>query len=146
LAVEGDSAMARVKLGVTTNLGTDYYGIISLGGVIMNARKECVVIETNDGKFVKKSTKLVNNIFMNVLMEIVGLNPVYKYAADSPTYKKEMSELNYGCITACVDQDLDGKGNILGLLLNTFELFWPNLLRVGFIKWFCTPIIRAYPK
>lgn len=146
IPVEGDSAKASVEIGITKNLGFDYYGVISLGGVIMNARKECVVAETSNGRYIKKSTKLTNNIFLNVLMEVTGLNTAYKYDPNSPTYKKEMSELHYGCIAACVDQDLDGKGNILGLLLSTGELFWPNLVRAGYFKWFCTPIIRAYPK
>jgi DNA gyrase/topoisomerase IV subunit B len=146
IPVEGDSAMTQVSIGISHNLSFDTYGIISLGGVIMNARKECTVLETDNGKFIKKSTKLAKNLLMNVLMEVTGLNPVYKYDPKSTTYRKEMSELKYGCIAACVDQDLDGKGNILGLLISTFELFWPNLLRAGFIKWFCTPLTRAYPK
>ncbi len=146
IPVEGDSAFSQVRAGVTAHLGWDRYGIISLGGVIMNARKKCTVIETSNGKFVKKSKKLEENIFMNVLAEVTGLNTSYKYEPGTPSYKKEMKELRYGCIAACVDQDLDGKGNILGILLSTFELFWPNLLRAGFIKWFCSPIIRAYPK
>lgn len=146
IPVEGDSAMTQVCVGIANNLGWDYFGAISLGGVIMNARKECTVVETAAGQYVKKTKKLTDNIFMNVLAEVTGLNTAYKYDPTSPTYKKEMSELNYGYIAACVDQDLDGKGNILGLLLNTFELFWPHLLRAGYIRWFCTPIIRAYPK
>lgn len=146
IPVEGDSSLTQVCTGISHNLGFDYYGVISLGGVIMNARKECEIIETNQGKYIKKSKKLANNIFMNVLCEVTGLNPAYKYDPSSTTYKKEMAELNYGYVAACVDQDLDGKGCILGLLLNTFELFWPNLLRAGYVKWFCTPIIRAYPR
>lgn len=146
IPVEGDSAMTQVCTGISHNLGFELYGAISLGGVIMNARRECAIIETSSGSFIKKSTKLLNNVFMNVLMGVTGLNNSYKYDPKSPTYEKEMSELNYGCIAACVDQDLDGKGNILGLLLNTFELFWPNLLQNGYIKWFCTPIIRLYPR
>lgn len=147
IAVEGDSAMTQVATGIASTkvLGWEYYGAISLGGVIMNVRKECKRTETEDKVYVKKTTKLKNNIFMKVLMEVTGLNTAYKYEPGSPTYKKEMAELNYGSLIACVDQDLDGKGNILGLLLNTFELFWPRLLAAGYVKWFCTPIIRAYP-
>ena len=146
IPIEGDSAMTQVCIGISNNLGWDNYGAISLGGVIMNARRECTVTPTDLGQYVKKSTKLTNNIFMKVLGEVTGLNTAYRYDPKLPTYKKEMSELHYGAIAACVDQDLDGKGNILGLLLSTFELFWPTLLVAGFIKWFRTPIIRAYPK
>lgn len=149
LAFEGDSAMSQGRTGITNNpnMGFDYYGVICLGGVIMNARKECAVIETSDGsRKVRKSTKLINNVFLNALLSVTGLNMNHKYDPQSPTYKKEMSELKYGCITACVDQDYDGVGNIFALLLNIFELFWPNLLAAGYIKRFDTPKIRAYPK
>jgi DNA gyrase/topoisomerase IV subunit B len=47
---------------------------------------------------------------------------------------------------ACVDQDLDGCGKILGLLLVWFHLFWPNLIKYGFVKRFLTPVVRIYPK
>jgi DNA topoisomerase II len=146
IMAEGDSAMSQISVGISHSLGWTYYGIISLGGVIINARKECIVMEAKGGQYVKKSTKLINNIFMNVLSDVTGLNIYYKYDPKSASYEKEMAELKYGYMVACVDQDLDGKGNILGLLLNTFDLFWPNLLKAGYIKWFCTPIIRAYPK
>jgi DNA topoisomerase-2 len=144
--VEGDSAMTQVATGISNTVGFERYGLICTGGVIVNARKECSVMETSNGKFVKKSTKLTNNLFMRKLMDVTGLNPESKYDKLSPTYKKEMNKLNYGSLIACVDQDLDGKGNILGLVLNLFELLWPNLLRDGYVKWFATPIIRAYPK
>lgn len=146
IPVEGDSAMTQVCMGISENLNWDYFGAISLGGVIMNARKKCHVIESASGTFIKKSSKLTKNIFMNVLCEVTGLNTSYKYEQGSPTYKKEISELRYGYLAVCVDQDLDGKGFILGLILNVFDLFWPNLLSAGYVKWFCTPIMRAYPK
>ena len=146
IAVEGDSAMTQVATGMAHSLGFDRYGVISLGGVIMNARKECTVVETTNGQMVKKSTKLDKNIFMNVLCEKTGLNTSYRYDPKSPTYKKEMSELMYGSIGVMVDQDHDGLGNIFSLLLSVFDLFWGNLLDAGFIKWGPTPIKRAYPK
>ncbi|SIP86043.1 DNA topoisomerase II [Pacmanvirus A23] len=147
IAVEGDSAMTQVISGISENLSFEYYGAISLGGVIVNVRKECTIHERANGeKHIKKSKKLTENIFMNVLLEVTGLNPNYKYDQTSKTYKRELAELKYGAIVGCVDQDLDGKGKILGLLLNTFALFWPNLLKAGYVKWFTTPIIRSYPK
>ncbi len=149
LATEGDSAMTQVCTGITNNpkMGFEYYGVISLGGVIINVRKECVISSEKDGsRRLKRSTKLDNNAFMKALCQITGLNPVYRYDPESPTYKREMSELNYGCIIACVDQDYDGVGNIFGLLLNIFELFWPHLVQAGYVKRFDTPKIRAYPK
>jgi len=146
IAVEGDSAMTQVCIGISNNGGFNYYGAISLGGVIMNARRECKIVTAANTQMVRSSTKLTNNIFMTVLRGVTGLQLNYKYDPESPTYAREMSELRYGALVACVDQDLDGKGNILGLLLSTFELFWPNLIRAGYVKWFATPIIRAYPQ
>ncbi len=146
LCVEGKSSMTQAVMGISAHLGWETYGVVALGGVIMNARKKCTVVSTTAGTMVKKSSQLDKNIFMNTLYSITGLSTDYKYDPKSPTYKKEMSELKYGNIIACVDQDLDGKGNILGLLLSTFQLFWPNLLAAGYIDWFCTPIIRAYFK
>ncbi len=34
---------------------------------------------------------------------------------------------------------------IFSLILNFFHLFWPNLIKRGYIKRMATPIIRAYP-
>lgn len=147
LAVEGDSAMSQVSLAVSDNkqLGFDNYGIISLGGVIMNVRKACVVNKLGENKIIKQSNKLKNNIFMKVLMSVLGLDYSYDYDPANSNYAKQRSNMRYGCIVAVVDQDMDGKGNILSLLLNVFDMFWPNLIKSGYIKWFPTPIIRAYP-
>ncbi len=148
IPVEGDSAMTQVRTAISNNphMGFKKYGIISLGGVIMNARKECTVIESNGTKLVRKTNKLAKNVLMEALMGMLGLNMTFKYDRDSATYLREMKSLRYGSMAICVDQDLDGKGNILGLLLNLFELFWPNLIKNGYVRWYCTPIIRAYPK
>lgn len=143
---EGDSAMRRLETGIAATIGWQDYGIISTGGVIVNARKECTVVETLTGKHIKQSTKLANNVFLNAFFNILGLNPLHKYDPDSPTYKKEIQQLNYGHIIGGVDQDLDGKGNILALVLNNIAMLFPNLLKAGFVKWLSTPIIRLYPK
>lgn len=147
IAVEGDSAMTEMCIGISNNksMGFEYYGIISLGGVIVNVRKECSVVETKSNKYIKLSNKLLKNEFIKKFVHVMGLNMAYKYVA-GPTYKKEKAQLKYGCLIACVDQDNDGIGQIYGLILNLFEVFWPALLREGFVKRFATPIIRAYPR
>lgn len=144
ILVEGDSAMSQAVTGISTNkeLSFDYYGIMSTGGVIMNARNEVKMI----GGMLRPTTKLKSNIFMSNLLRVTGLEYETKYAPGSATYKQEIGRLRYGQIIACVDQDLDGVGNIFGLLLNNFEVLWPNLLAAGYIKRFATPIIRAYPR
>lgn len=144
---EGDSAATQACIGIanTADLGFDFNGVISLGGVIINARKECTVILTSEKTFIKKSAKLTNNAFVNMFLDITGLNLQYRYDPNSPTFAKEMRELNYGEIAVMVDQDYDGD-NIHGLILNLVHLFWPNLIKLGWVKKFKTPVIRAYPK
>lgn len=149
IATEGDGAKSQVEIGIANNpaLGFDYYGVISLGGVIVNVRNECRILQTADGSQRRiLSTKLAKNKFFTNFLRETGLNFDYCYDPTSPTYKKEVRELRYGCIVACVDQDYDGTGNIFSLVLNAFEYFWPHLLQAGFLKRFATPRQRAYPK
>lgn len=149
LAAEGDSANEQMKNAFRNvkQLNNDRFGFISLGGVIMNARREITTITAMDGtRKQRKSQQLLNNALFKALIIVLGLNLNYKYDSLSPTYKREISELRYSCIVGCVDQDLDGVGNIFTLLLSMFEVLWPNLYKVGFIKRFATPILRAYPR
>jgi DNA topoisomerase-2 len=146
LAVEGDSAMDQLRVGLSNVLGNNNYGLVSLGGVIMNVRKQSEEVETSKGTFWKKTKKLMGNKFVKHFINEVGLNLDYKYDSTSKTYAKEMKELKYKRIVLCVDQDLDGKGHILGLFLSLMEYWWPNLIANGFVSWFETVIIRGYPK
>ncbi len=149
IAVEGDSAETQVRVGLSKNpgLGFKKYGLISLGGVIVNARKEIHELITRGGiKHIRQSPKLRNNVLFKALVGVLGLNIDYTYDPAGPNYNKEKKSLRYGHLIACVDQDDDGVGNILGLLLNIFEVFWPKLIAAGFVQMFKTPLIRAYPK
>lgn len=146
IAVEGDSAMQQVATGVSNNFGFNYFGLLSVGGVIINVRKESDIIETSKGKILKLKTKLQNNKFIKMFSDITGLDTSLDYDPNTALGKKQINSLRYGGIVACVDQDLDGKGKILGLILNMFDHFWPKLLKNGYVKWLSTPIIRAYPK
>ena len=160
LLAEGDSAQKMCQNGMTTivkrsiidkrgntkevdepALGFKYYGLMTLGGVIMNVRKQSTVI----GDTFAQSAKMENNSFIQKFVNVVGLNYRAKYDPDSPTYKKEINGLNYGKIVICVDQDHDGVGHICSLILNFISLYWPNLLKNGFVQRFVTPLIRAIP-
>lgn len=147
---EGDSAMGTVHEGITsktTKLSYDYYGTFSIQGVPMNARKE---VSTYHDKTTNKITlirnaKLQKNERLSSLVKVLGLDYEKSYELND-TGNDEFDTLRYSKITAAVDQDDDGKGNIFGLLINFIILFWPALAKRGYITRFNTPIIRAYPK
>lgn len=147
---EGDSAMGTVHEGITsrtTKLSYEYYGTFSIQGVPMNARKEVskyTDATTNKVTLIRNS-KLQKNERLSSLVKVLGLDYEKTYEMDKKG-DEEFSTLRYAKITAAVDQDDDGKGNIFGLLINFFTLFWPALAKRGFITRFNTPIIRAYPK
>lgn len=147
---EGDSAMGTVHTGVThksTDLDYEYYGTFSIQGVPMNARKN--VSEYKDTKTKKitliRNNQLQKNERLASLVKVLGLDFEKNYD-DSKEGDAEFDTLRYKKVTAAVDQDDDGKGNIFGLLVNFFTLFWPHLVKRGFITRFNTPIVRLYPK
>jgi Type IIA topoisomerase (DNA gyrase/topo II, topoisomerase IV), B subunit len=146
LLVEGLSALVQIQMGVSKMSDKEYFGILSTGGVTVNVTKQIKDLVVDDHVQVVKSDMLEKNRFFTELQTILGLDQTLTYDASKPGYAKEMKTLNYGSVIACVDQDVDGKGNILPLVLNMFATFWPKLLEQGYLKWFMTAIARAYPK
>lgn len=144
--LEGDSAKAHAATGISETIDWNYYGTISTGGVPINARKHCMIFDTPLGRRHKGTEVFNNNAFMGALRYYVGLNPNHRYDPASPTYAVEKAQLKYGALIGCVDQDLDGMGHILGLILNMFAHLWPCLLSAGYVKWLRSPLIRVYPK
>lgn len=146
LLPEGDSAASTVKTGITTKgpngkeyLGWDYYGMLTLGGVIVNVRKDITVNIVDGKRIITLGKMLQKNTFFNTLIDVVGLDLTMSYNPDSPNYAKEIATLRYGAIIACVDQDHDGTGFIFPLICNLFAIFWPHLLAAGFVKKWDTP-------
>lgn len=144
LAAEGDSAIALLREGLTVKRpgfpSFDNYGVISLHGVIMNAMRETQAIKTSSGQTViTRSVRLEKHAPINALAEAIGLDFDCRYETE-----EEIAELNYGALIGCVDQDLDGCGKILPLLLVAVFVFWPNLIRAGFVKRFLTPVVRVF--
>lgn len=144
---EGDSARTMVRLGIAKNkaLSFDYFGILTLRGVIINVRKESDILDESSGIF-DFSAKLKNNKFFNSFKSVTGLDTKARYDPASSTYKTEMGKLKYGYIIGCVDQDHAGVGFIFSLIINMFLRFWPNLLKQGYLRRFITPVRRAIPK
>jgi DNA topoisomerase-2 len=148
---EGDSAMGTVHEGITskhTTLNYDYYGTFSIQGVPMNARKEVTEYlgKTPEDITLIRNARLQKNERFSSLVKVLGLDYEKTYDPKTKNGEEEFQTIRYRKVVCAVDQDDDGKGNIFGLLINFFVLFWPNLAKRGFITRFDTPIIRAYPK
>lgn len=148
---EGDSALGLTQSAINhkkTELDPNYCGTFSIQGVCINARKEVKGIEDkkNNKMVWIRNEKLQNNIRLNELVQITGLDYQKTYEFGTPEGNKEFKTLRYDYVVAATDADVDGKGQIFGLLINFFALFWPELIKRGFVKRFNTPIIRAYPK
>ena len=154
MVAEGDSALTLIRMGLTLGKanpgGPNFqtHGMFSLGGVPMNAAKKVTAVKTaevdEDGEantILVRSKSLQDNKVISALEQILNLSHNCTYETEA-----ERNKLYYKHIIVCVDQDVDGAGKILGILLTYFHLFWPALIRAGFVKWFMTPIIRVYPK
>ncbi len=148
---EGDSAESCIKNGLTSNksLGFRYNGMFNIQGVPLNVRKAVdVKTLTNSAgdqvTILDRKKEIADNERISSLVKVLNLNYHYTYD-DSDEGVKQLSTLRYGSVVIATDADVDGLGNICGLLLNFFDLFFPELMRRKFVKLLATPLIRAYP-
>lgn len=116
---EGDSAASSCIAGLS-EVDSDYFGIFPLRGVGLNARGSSFA-EVGKNEEVKN------------IINILGLEFGKKYT--------DTNKLRYGKVVLMSDEDADGK-HIKGLLINLFDIFWPELLKLDFIYEFITPIVR----
>ena len=119
LLTEGDSALSMAVSGLSV-VGRDYYGAFPLKGKLLNVRDA-------------STKKILENKEIQHVLRILGL-----------TFgSKDYSKMRYGSVMAMTDQDTDGS-HIKGLLLNMFDVFFPELLqKKDFFCVFQTPIVRA---
>lgn len=118
ILTEGDSARAFAIAGMSV-VGRDYYGVYPLKGKPLNVRDA--------------STKQVlENKEIQDLKKILGLKEGIK----------DIKELRYGQVMILSDQDVDGS-HIKGLILNLFDVFWPEVLKKGFVISMYTPILKV---
>lgn len=140
---EGDSAMLLLQRGISLGHGTytiDNTGIFSLGGVPMNIGKTITEHIDEEGDEIDiASQKFYESKTFGALVQTLKLDPMKKYKT-----KEEIKSLAYDKVVICVDQDLDGRGNICSLVLQMFQLLWPNLLTVhNFVYHWNSPILRV---
>lgn len=121
ILTEGDSAKAFAMAGLS-RIGRDNYGVFPLKGKLLNVKDQ-------------SNEKILKNQEITYLKQILGLKQGYKY--------KSLEETRYGGIIILTDQDVDGS-HIKGLVMNLFHTFWPELLKLGFVKSLITPIVKAF--
>lgn len=142
-------------------------GIYNIQGVPMNARRKIKKIMFNGKLLIRQHHKLVNNIGLQGLTQILGLSYDEDYYYGPPEEDPMLPELDEeqaqglyarrehgdamynrlpygGGVLIATDQDVDGIGQICSLLLVFFMCFWPELIKRGFVKRLATPIIRVY--
>jgi len=147
---EGDSAESCIKNGLTTNkdLGYKYYGIFNIQGVPLNVRKEIDIKEVKKNDkityIIDRKKKLIDNERFTSLVKVLNLNYSYNYEMNAKG-DEEFKTLRYAKVLIAVDFDCDGLGMINGLILNFFNVFFPNLMLRKMLQIFYTPLIRAYP-
>lgn len=121
--VEGKSATNYPEI-IRDILGADYIGILHGRGVPINAMNA-------------KSTALSMNKEYVALKQALGLVEGVNYE-----HADEVRKLRYGSLWLMADADDDGI-HITGLFLLMLRVRFPGLIRSGFVKIWCSPIIRA---
>jgi DNA topoisomerase II len=115
-----NSAKETAVAGLSA-VGRDYYGVFPLKGKPLNVRDVT-------------ASKIADNDEITKIIQILGLVPGKKYTS--------LAELRYGKAIFMTDADVDGI-SIKGLLINFIHKMWPELLDLGFIYEFITPIVIA---
>ncbi len=113
ILVEGLSAKAMAVKAIATLPNKDYYAIIPVRGKLLNVRT------AND-------TTISKNIEFANLKQMVGLKEKVKYN------ETNIKTLRFGSVELWTDADPDGS-HIKGLGINIFDVFWPELLDMGFV-------------
>lgn len=120
ILTEGVSASSMFRKNIPKEL-QPFYGSYALRGKLLNTRKAA-------------DNKIVINREIQDLKKILGLKNNVKYD------KQMIKSLRYGKVLIATDADVDGT-HIRALVINFFDTFWPELLDLGFIECFYTPII-----
>lgn len=146
---EGESASKLIDGGLSARIpdfSYENYGYYNIRGVPINSRRAIKIVKDprTNKDIIIRTNKLIENERINSLIKILGLD--LARSPDGYNTNEELGLLRYGGVILAVDQDEDGKGNIASLLLDFFSVFFPNLLKRGYIQRLSTPIIRAMTK
>jgi DNA gyrase/topoisomerase IV subunit B len=143
---EGDSANGMIDKGLRDekipDVTYDNFGTFNIQGVPMNARRQ-VEHKTNNitgETLLIRKDKLKKNERLSSLVRVLGLEYGKEYTAS------EMMNLNYQYIVIATDQDHHGKGKIKTELIDFIVIFWPGLIKMGFVKFLITPAVRCIHK
>jgi len=117
---EGDSARNLAIAGFSI-IGRDNFGAFPLKGKPLNVRDA-------------NMKKIKENDEITKIVQILGLEFGKKY--------ESLDGLRYGKVVIMSDADTDGY-HIKGLIINLFDTFWPELLKLDYIYEFVTPLIIA---
>lgn len=117
---EGLSARTFAISGLSV-VGRETWGVFPLKGKILNLRNASV-------------KQIAENAEFGYIKRILGLKQGVKY--DS------LSQLRYGRVMILADADVDGI-HIRGLCINVIQLYWPELIKLGFVCTMRTPIVKA---
>jgi DNA topoisomerase II len=124
IITEGDSAAGLAKNSLSAVGGNKYFGVFPIRGKLLNVRKATAAqIQANE--------------------EIISLKKIFGLK-EGHTYKS-LSELRYGSMMIMADQDVDGF-HIRGLLINFVQSNWPELIQLGFVSGFTTPLVKLISK
>jgi DNA topoisomerase-2 len=121
ILTEGDSAKTFVMSGINI-IGREKFGVFPLKGKLLNVKQA-----SND--------KILKNVEINYIKQLLGLKHKFKYT--------NLNEPRYGGIIILTDQDVDGS-HIKGLVMNFIHTFWPELIDLGFLCSYKTPIVKAF--
>lgn len=120
ILTEGLSALT-MALSAMSVIGRDKFGAFPLRGKLLNVRDAC-------------PSQMASNSEITAIKKILGLQNGAVYT--------DTSRLRYGGIVILTDADVDGA-HIRGLIMNLFDVHWPSLLDIGFVKSVDTPIVKA---
>jgi len=123
IVCEGDSAKTFCISGLSV-IGRDLWGVYPLRGKLLNVRDA-------------SPKQILENQEIQQLKQILGLQQGRRYATEA-----DMATLRYGRVMILTDADLDGS-HIKGLVINLFEVFWPSLVRQGYLACMSTPVLKA---